>query len=88
MPEEVSDALPSRYNYVGIYVDTYVVWYDNCMSKRQVGDTRTRKLTKVASTSYSVTLPIEFIRHLGWRERQKLDITLKDDTLIIKDWTK
>ncbi|MDC1205526.1 AbrB/MazE/SpoVT family DNA-binding domain-containing protein [Candidatus Pacebacteria bacterium] len=58
------------------------------MEKRTVSNTRTRKLTKVAGSSYSVTLPIEFVRHLGWRERQKLDVTLKGTTLIIKDWKK
>jgi len=58
------------------------------MTKRVVGDKRTRKLNKVAGTSYSVTLPIEFVRHLGWRERQKLDITLEGKSLIIKDWKK
>lgn len=59
------------------------------MEKRTIENTRVRKLSKVASgSSYSVTLPIEFIRYLGWKERQKLDITLKGDALIIKDWKK
>jgi len=65
-----------------------VVCYTSGMYKRTVADTRTRKLTKVAGSSYSVTLPIEFVRHLGWRERQKLDITLEGDKLIIKDWSR
>lgn len=59
------------------------------MNKRAVGNTRERKLSKVASGySYSITLPIEFVRHLGWRERQKLDITLEGEKLVIKDWKK
>jgi len=58
------------------------------MEKRTVSNTKVRKLTKVANTSYSVTLPIEFVRHLKWKERQKLDVTLEGDTLIIKDWKK
>lgn len=57
------------------------------MKRETISHTQVRKLSKVASgASYSVTLPIAFVRHLGWRERQKLDITLKGDTLIIKDW--
>lgn len=56
--------------------------------KRKVGDTRTRKLTVVGGKSYAVTLPVEFVRHLGWRERQKLDITLDGKQMIIKDWKK
>ncbi|MFT7507757.1 MAG: bifunctional DNA-binding transcriptional regulator [Acidimicrobiales bacterium] len=57
------------------------------MEKQTISHTKTRKLSKVASGStYSVTLPIEFIRHLKWKEKQKLDVTLEGDTLIIKDW--
>lgn len=58
------------------------------MNKRTTSDTRTHKLTKVAGTSYGVTLPIEFVRHLGWKERQKLNITLKGEHIIISDWKK
>lgn len=56
------------------------------MAKRKVGDERTRKLSKVGGASYCVTLPIEFIRHLNWRERQKLTVTLDGKKLIIEDW--
>tara|TARA_B100000745_G_scaffold206137_1_gene136306 strand:+ start:149 stop:328 length:180 start_codon:yes stop_codon:yes gene_type:complete len=59
------------------------------MQKKTLSFSRERKLSKVANgASYSVTLPIEFIRELGWQEKQKLVITLKGDTLIIKDWKK
>jgi bifunctional DNA-binding transcriptional regulator/antitoxin component of YhaV-PrlF toxin-antitoxin module len=34
----------------------------------------------------SVTLPIEFVRELKWREKQKVVITKRGDSLIIKDW--
>jgi len=56
--------------------------------KRTLTNTRTHKLTVTGGKSYSLVLPVEFIRHLKWRERQKLDITLEGDTLIIKDWKK
>jgi len=59
------------------------------MEKNTISHTKERKLSKVASgQSYSMTLPIEFIRHLGWKEKQKLTVTLEEDTLIIKDWKK
>ncbi len=58
------------------------------MNKHNISNTRTHKLTVVGGKSYSLVLPVEFVRHLGWRERQKLDITLQDDALIIKDWKK
>lgn len=35
-----------------------------------------------------VTLPIEYIRKLGWREHQKLVVEKKGKNLIIKDWEK
>ncbi len=59
------------------------------MRKRIIGPERERKLSKVASgSSYSLTLPIEFIRELGWKEKQKLTVTLDGEQLIIKDWKK
>tara|TARA_B100000745_G_scaffold299776_1_gene251454 strand:+ start:1016 stop:1195 length:180 start_codon:yes stop_codon:yes gene_type:complete len=57
-------------------------------NKKDLSFTRTHKLTVTGGKSYSVVLPVEFIRELKWRERQKLDITLKGDTLVIKDWKK
>ena len=56
--------------------------------KRIISDTRTHKLTVSGGKSYVVVLPVEFVRHLGWRERQKLDITLDGETIVIKDWKK
>jgi len=58
------------------------------MPKRTIGNTRTHKLIKVGGKSYTLTMPIEFIRHLDWQEGQKLDITLKGKEIIIKDWKK
>lgn len=56
------------------------------LERLKVSQTKTRRLTKSSRTSYTVVLPIEFIRHLKWQERQKLDITLEGKRLIIKDW--
>lgn len=57
------------------------------MSKKHtLSQTRTHKLTVIGGKSYSIVLPIEFVRHLGWRERQKLDVTLDGEQIIIKDW--
>jgi len=47
-----------------------------------------RKLTKLGKASIAVTLPIDFVAKLGWREKQKVVITLKGKHLIIKDWKK
>ncbi len=56
--------------------------------KRTLSHTRTHKLTVTGGKSYSIVLPVEFVRHLGWRERQKLDVTLDGDRIVITDWKK
>ena len=56
--------------------------------KQSTKSTRTHKLTITGGKSYSLILPVEFVRHLGWRERQKLDIVLEGNKLVIKDWKK
>jgi len=35
-----------------------------------------------------ITLPIEFLDKLDWREHQKVVVTLKEKTINIKDWKK
>lgn len=53
--------------------------------KRTITNTRTHKLTISGGKSYSIVLPVEFVRHLKWQEHQKLDITLEGKKLIIED---
>ena len=57
------------------------------MARRALDERGTRKLAK-HGTSYSVTLPIEEIRKLGWRDGQKVTIHRRGEELIIKDWKK
>ncbi len=47
-----------------------------------------RKLTKVGGLSYSVTIPLDYIRALGWQERQKVVVTMKGKKITIEDWKK
>ena len=48
-----------------------------------------RKLTKMGGgASYGITLPIEYIRTLGWKERQKLVVTIRGKKMSIEDWKK
>lgn len=57
------------------------------MSRRKMTDRNIRKLTKLAGgSSYGLTLPIEFVRQLKWRERQKLVVKKSGKRLIIEDW--
>ena len=53
---------------------------------RKIEQRNIRSLTKVAKHSFGLTLPIELIRKLGWRPRQKLTVSPKGKKLIVKDW--
>jgi bifunctional DNA-binding transcriptional regulator/antitoxin component of YhaV-PrlF toxin-antitoxin module len=57
------------------------------MARQKLEDRNVRKLGRVGrGQTMMVTLPIEFVRELKWREKQKVVITKRGDTLIIKDW--
>jgi len=56
------------------------------MVNRRKVDKSTRKLTKVGGHSIAVTIPIELIRELGWRERQKVTVKKRGNGLLITDW--
>ncbi|MCR4325343.1 MAG: hypothetical protein NUV59_00870 [Patescibacteria group bacterium] len=61
------------------------------MGRRKAGKENTRSLTKTGSGgSYSVTLPKAVIRLFGWKERQKLALTIHEraKSITIKDWKK
>jgi len=45
-----------------------------------------RKLTKVAQSSYAVVIPMDIVKKLGWRERQKLVVRRVRDHVVIEDW--
>lgn len=57
------------------------------MARRELGERNIRKLTRTGGgESVSVTLPIEYIRTLGWRDRQKVVVHKSGKKLIIEDW--
>ena len=55
------------------------------MADKKYNQRNIRKITK-NGTSHSVSIPVEFLKKLGWRERQKVVVFLKGKTLTIKDW--
>lgn len=55
---------------------------------RKLKEKNIRKLTKIGRSSFCFTMPIEIIKKLGWKERQKVIVTLKGKEIIIKDWQK
>ncbi len=48
----------------------------------------TRKLTRNGGGTMYVSLPKEFVKDLGWRERQKLVVERVKSGILIKDWRK
>ncbi len=58
-------------------------------TRRILEERNIRKITKLAGgSSYGITLPIEMVRKLKWRERQKVVVSLEGKKIIIKDWKK
>jgi hypothetical protein len=58
------------------------------MPNKKSNETDIRKLTKIGKKSIGLTLPIEVVRELGWRERQKVVVKLERRKIIISDWKK
>ena len=56
------------------------------MGRRKVENRKVRTLTRNNSSSYSVTLPIELVRRLNWRNHQRLVISRRGKHLIVEDW--
>lgn len=55
------------------------------MSHIKTENENIRSLTKVGGTSYAVTIPKGYIKKLKWKERQKLEVKLYGDRIVIRD---
>ncbi len=55
------------------------------MPDKSYKDRNIRKITR-NGTSHSVSIPIEFFKQLGWKERQKVTVKLQRKKIIISDW--
>lgn len=60
------------------------------MADKKEKDKNIRKLTRMGAegTSIGLTLPVEIVKKLGWKERQKVVVKLKGKEIMIKDWKK
>ena len=56
------------------------------MGQRDFKHRNIRNLTKTGGHSIGLTIPIDVIRDLGWRERQKVVVKRVGNKLIIEDW--
>jgi len=55
------------------------------MTRRVLADKNVRKIMKLGA-SYAVTIPVEMVRKLKWREGQKLVFKKRGTTITIVDW--
>jgi len=58
------------------------------MGRSKLVDKNTRKIMKGSNGSYTITIPMEMIKELGWREKQKVVFEKRGEVLKIKDWEK
>jgi len=58
------------------------------MTRRKMRNRNIRKITRIGDSSLGVTLPVEFLKELKWREKQKVVIKKRGKNLIISDWEK
>jgi len=58
------------------------------MPTQKFANRNVRKLIKIGNGSLAMTLPVELVTQLRWKEKQKVIVTKKGNTLIIKDWKK
>jgi len=56
------------------------------MSDKKESEKNIRKLTRVGKTSLCVTIPVEMVKELKWKERQKVVLSLKGGKITIEDW--
>ncbi len=53
---------------------------------KKLKDKNVRKLSRMGKRSLGLTLPIEMIAQLGWKEKQKLSVKKVPGGVLIKDW--
>jgi len=57
------------------------------MPRRKLSEQNIRKITKMGGgKSYGITIPIQYLRQLKWRERQKVVVKKRGKKIIIEDW--
>ena len=57
------------------------------MARRKLSEKHIRKLTRMGGgRSFGITLAIEMIRDLKWRERQKVVVKKVGKRIIVEDW--
>lgn len=55
------------------------------MTRRKLDEENIRSLMKLGS-SYAITIPLEFLKKMKWKEKQKLEVKLMQDRIVIREW--
>jgi hypothetical protein len=58
------------------------------MANRSINERNVRSLMRNKGGTYLLSLPIEFVKNLKWKEKQKLTITVKGKSIVVSDWKK
>ena len=53
---------------------------------RKLVNKNTRKLVRLGKASLAVTLPMEMVKELKWKEKQKVTAKKVHGGILIKDW--
>lgn len=56
------------------------------MGTRKSGEQNVRNITKNSTGTYQVSLPIDLVRILGWKQGQKVVFKKRGKDLVIVDW--
>jgi len=73
--------------YLDIYLGIYITYNKN-MGLTKNEEKTIRKLIKLGEKSVCITLPIEDVRNLGWKEHQKIRVKKIHGGFEIRDWRK
>jgi len=58
------------------------------MANRKAAEQNIRKLTRMGGKSLGLTLPVELLKELKWKEKQKVKVKRVRGGILIKDWKK
>jgi antitoxin component of MazEF toxin-antitoxin module len=56
------------------------------MGRRKIEQHAVRSITRSGGGSFGITLPIEQVRSLGWKDRQRVTVRKVGKRLVIEDW--
>jgi hypothetical protein len=55
------------------------------MANRSINERNVRSLMRNKGGTYLLSLPIEFVKNVKWKEKQKLTITVKGKSIVVRN---